>query len=138
MPNTDPVVDEADVLRGLRERAEREAEVPVGFFAAITREQHGVELTEMGELADAGAVGFTDDGRPVVAAGVMRRALQYSTITRRAIAVHCEEPTLTTADTRTAARSPPSSVSARGPRWAKASWSPATSPSPKRSGGRST
>ena len=95
MPNTDPVVDEADVLRGLRERAEREAEVPVGFFAAITKEQQGVELTEMGELADAGAVGFTDDGRPVVAAGVMRRALQYSTITRRAIAVHCEEPTLT-------------------------------------------
>jgi dihydroorotase len=85
MPNTDPVVDEADVLRGL----------PVGFFAAITKEQQGVELTEMGELADAGAVGFTDDGRPVVAAGVMRRALQYSTITRRAIAVHCEEPTLT-------------------------------------------
>ena len=65
------------------------------FFAAITKEQQGVELTEMGELADAGAVGFTDDGRPVVAAGVMRRALQYSTITRRAIAVHCEEPTLT-------------------------------------------
>ena len=95
MPNTDPVVDEADVLRGLRERAEREAEVPVGFFAAITKEQQGVELTEMGELADAGAVGFTDDGRPVVAAGVMRRALQYSTITRCAIAVHCEEPTLT-------------------------------------------
>ena len=49
----------------------------------------------MGELADAGAVGFTDDGRPVVAAGVMRRALQYSAITGRAIAVHCEEPTLT-------------------------------------------
>jgi dihydroorotase len=95
MPNTEPVVDEADVLNGLRRRAEREAEVPVGFFAAITRRQEGTELTEMGELADAGAVGFTDDGRPVVAAGVMRRALQYSTITDRAIAVHCEEPTLT-------------------------------------------
>ena len=95
MPNTDPVVDEADVLSGLRRRAEREANVPVGFFAAITKRQEGTELTEMGELADAGAVGFTDDGRPVVAAGVMRRALQYSTITDRAIAVHCEEPTLT-------------------------------------------
>jgi dihydroorotase len=95
MPNTDPVVDEADVLSGLRRRAEREANVPVGFFAAITKRQQGTELTEMGELADAGAVGFTDDGHPVVAAGVMRRALQYSTITDRAIAVHCEEPTLT-------------------------------------------
>jgi dihydroorotase len=49
----------------------------------------------MGALADAGAAGFTDDGRPVTAAGVMRRALQYSAITGRTIAVHCEEPTLT-------------------------------------------
>jgi dihydroorotase len=64
-------------------------------MAAITRRQEGGELTDMGELADAGAVAFTDDGRPVVAAGVMRRALQYSTITQRQIAVHCEEPTLT-------------------------------------------
>ena len=95
IPNTDPVVDDADVLRGLRERAEEEAAIPVGFMAAITRRQEGGELTEMGELADAGAVAFTDDGRPVVAAGVMRRALEYSTITRRQVAVHCEEPTLT-------------------------------------------
>ena len=64
-------------------------------MAALTRRQEGGELTEMGELADAGAVAFTDDGRPVVAAGVMRRALEYSTITQRQIAVHCEEPTLT-------------------------------------------
>ena len=49
----------------------------------------------MGELADAGAAGFSDDGRPVVAAGVMRRALQYNEITGRTIAVHCEEQTLT-------------------------------------------
>ena len=95
MPNTDPVVDDADTLRGLRARAEREAHVPVGFFAAITRGQAGDELTEMGALADTGAVGFTDDGRPVVSAGVMRRALQYNAITGRPIAVHCEEPTLT-------------------------------------------
>ncbi|HEX7083284.1 MAG TPA: dihydroorotase [Gaiellaceae bacterium] len=95
MPNTDPVVDDADVLRGLRERAEREAHVPVGFMAAITRGQAGAELTDLGELADAGAAAFTDDGRPVAAAGVMRRALQYNAITGRPIAVHCEEPTLT-------------------------------------------
>jgi dihydroorotase len=49
----------------------------------------------MGALADAGAVGFTDDGRPVAAAGVMRRALQYNAITGRMIAVHCEEQSLT-------------------------------------------
>jgi dihydroorotase len=48
----------------------------------------------MAELADAGAAGFSDDGRPVVAAGLMRRALQYHGLTGRRIAVHCEEPTL--------------------------------------------
>ena len=59
MPNTDPVVDSAPVLRSLRQRAREEARVPVGFLAAITRGQRGEELTEMAELADEGAVGFT-------------------------------------------------------------------------------
>ena len=52
------------VLRSLRERARAEARIPTGFTAAITRGQAGEELTEMAELADAGAVGFTDDGLP--------------------------------------------------------------------------
>jgi dihydroorotase len=95
IPNTDPVVDDAEVLRGLRARAADEANVLVGFLAAITKGQDGAELTEMGALADAGAAGFTDDGRPVATAGVMRRALQYNAITGRTIAVHCEEQSLT-------------------------------------------
>src|SRR4051794_39728716 len=95
MPNTDPVVDTTDVLRGLRARAEHEAEVPVGFTAAITIGQAGRQLTEMGELADAGAAAFTDDGRPVATAGLMRRALEYNAITGRRLSLHCEEPTLT-------------------------------------------
>jgi dihydroorotase len=95
MPNTDPVVDDPGTIRGLRARAETEAHIPVGFFAAITKGQAGEELAELGSLADAGAVGFTDDGRPVSTAGVMRRALQYNAITGRTIAVHCEEQTLT-------------------------------------------
>jgi dihydroorotase len=95
IPNTDPVVDDADVLRSLRARAAEEAEVPVGFMASVTKGQDGLELTEMGALADAGAAGFTDDGRPVETAGVMRRALQYNAITGRMIAVHCEERSLT-------------------------------------------
>jgi dihydroorotase len=95
MPNTDPVVDSASVLGSLAETARVEAEVPVGFLAAITKGQQGGELTEMGELADAGAAGFSDDGRPVVSPGMMRRALQYGAVAKRTIAVHCEEPTLT-------------------------------------------
>ena len=94
MPNTEPVVDSASVLGALTEQAEREAEVPVGFLAAITKAQDGAELTEMVELSERGAAGFTDDGRPVVAPGLVRRALQYSAAAGRPVAVHCEEPTL--------------------------------------------
>ncbi len=94
MPNTDPVVDSAATLGALVETAKREAEVQVGFLAAITRGQEGAELTEMGELADAGAVAFSDDGVPVGSAGLMRRALQYASTTGRPLALHCEEPSL--------------------------------------------
>jgi dihydroorotase len=95
MPNTEPIVDSAAVLSSLAEQARMEATIPVGFLAAISKGQAGAELTEMGELADAGAAGFTDDGRPVVSSGLMRRALQYSPVAGRPVAVHCEEPTLT-------------------------------------------
>ena len=94
MPNTDPVVDSAATLGSLIEAARAEAELPVGFLAAITKGQSGSELTEMGELAAAGAVGFSDDGVPVAAPGLMRRALQYGAVTGKRIALHCEERTL--------------------------------------------
>ena len=94
MPNTEPVVDSAPVLEGLARRATREAVVPTGFMAAISKGERGEELTEMAELAGAGAAAFTDDGRPVVSAGLLRRALRYAGVTDRPLAVHCEEPTL--------------------------------------------
>ena len=94
MPNTDPVVDSAATLGSLIEGARAEAEIPVGFLAAITKGQSGAELTEMGDLAAAGAVGFSDDGVPVAAPGLMRRALQYGAVTGKRIALHCEERTL--------------------------------------------
>jgi dihydroorotase len=94
MPNTEPVVDSALVLQGLLEQAAQEAVVPVGFMAAISKGQTGGELTEMADLAQAGAAAFTDDGRPVASGGLMRRALQYSALTARPLAVHCEEQTL--------------------------------------------
>jgi dihydroorotase len=94
MPNTEPVVDSAAVLGALVETARVEGEVPVGFLAAITKGQQGGELTEMGELADAGAAAFSDDGVPVATPSLMRRALQYSAVAGRRLALHCEEPTL--------------------------------------------
>jgi dihydroorotase len=97
MPNTDPVVDSATVLGALIERAEVEAEIPVGFLAAISKRQEGAELTEMIELAERGAAGFSDDGRPVESPGLLRRALQYHAVAGRRIAVHCEELALSRA-----------------------------------------
>jgi len=94
MPNTDPVVDSAPLLRSLRDAAEREARVPVGFLAAITRELAGAELTEMAELRGEGALGFTDDGKPVVSAGMLRKALQYQRLAGGVLALHEEDPSL--------------------------------------------
>jgi dihydroorotase len=94
MPNTDPVVDRAPVLRSLQERAADEAVVPVGFLAAITKGQSGTELTEMAELAREGAAGFSDDGFPVADGHRMRQALQYQRLAGLVLALHEEDPAL--------------------------------------------
>ncbi|MDQ3631999.1 MAG: dihydroorotase [Actinomycetota bacterium] len=94
MPNTNPVVDSAPGLRSLRDAAARDARVPVGFVPAITRGLAGSELTEMAELREQGALGFTDDGRPVVSAGMLRKALQYQRLCGGVIALHEEDPSL--------------------------------------------
>jgi dihydroorotase len=94
MPNTDPAVDSASVLGALVDRAREEAVIPTGFMAAISKGQRGEELTEMVELAEAGAAAFTDDGKPVVSAGLMRRALRYGALAELPLALHCEEPSL--------------------------------------------
>jgi dihydroorotase len=94
MPNTSPTVDSAPVLRSLREAAQREARVPVGFMASVTTGLHGEALTEMAELREAGALGFTDDGKPVHRAGLLRKALQYQKLVGAIIALHEEDPTL--------------------------------------------
>ncbi|HET9124088.1 MAG TPA: dihydroorotase [Solirubrobacteraceae bacterium] len=94
MPNTAPTVDSAPVVTALVARARSEARVPTGFLAAITRGLAGEELTEMAELRDAGAIGFTDDGKPVVSAGMLRKALQYQQLAGGIIALHEEDPAL--------------------------------------------
>jgi dihydroorotase len=94
MANTDPVVDTAAILRGLIERAKAEAVVPVGFFAAVTRGLKGEQLTEMGELGKAGAVAFSDDGRPLATASLTRRALQYVKVSGRFVAIHPQDDSL--------------------------------------------
>jgi dihydroorotase len=94
MANTEPTVSTAADIGSLRERAEREASVPVGFLATVTRVMAGEELTEMAELRDAGAIGFSDDGLPIHNARVLRRALQYQHLCGGVIALHEEDPEL--------------------------------------------
>jgi len=94
MANTDPVVDTATVLKGLAQTARAEAAIPVGFFAAVTRGMAGEQLTEMGELGAAGAVGFSEDGRPLATAALTRRALQYVKVSGRFVAIHAQDDSL--------------------------------------------
>ena len=94
MPNTEPVLDSAPLLKSLRETAAREARIAVGFMPAITRGLAGEQLSEMAELRREGAVGFTDDGKPVTSAGMLRKALQYQRLCGGVIALHEEDPTL--------------------------------------------
>jgi dihydroorotase len=95
MANTDPVVEDAADISALRERAAAQACVPTGFVATVTKGMRGEELTEMAALREAGAVGFSDDGLPIVSAGVMQRALQYQHLVGGTILLHEEDPALT-------------------------------------------
>jgi dihydroorotase len=94
MANTDPVIDSAPVLEGLAQRAGAEASVPTGFFASVSKDLAGKQLTEMHELAQAGAVGFSDDGKPLATAQLLRRALQYVKVTDRFVALHAQDDAL--------------------------------------------
>ncbi len=94
MANSVPPVSSAADIEALREQARAQASVPVGFLATVTRDMEGGELTEMAELADAGALGFSDDGLPLRSARLLRRALQYQRLCGGVIALHEEDPDL--------------------------------------------
>jgi len=94
MPNTEPVLDQPALLRGMLMAAGRDARIPVGFMAAISIGSAGAQLTEMSELRELGAIGFTDDGRPVANAGLLRQALRYQLLCGGVLALHEEDPAL--------------------------------------------
>jgi dihydroorotase len=94
MANTEPTVSTPADVEALREAAREAACVPVGFLATVTRGMEGEELTELGAIRDAGAIGFSDDGLPIRSARVLRRALQYQQLCGGTIALHEEDPEL--------------------------------------------
>jgi dihydroorotase len=93
MPNTTPVIDNAGLVEFVLERSRR-AEVRVLPIGSVTRGGEGNELADLAEMASAGAVAFSDDGKPVADAGLMRRALEYSLGLGRPIIDHCEDSDL--------------------------------------------
>ncbi|MCE3234744.1 MAG: pyrC [Vampirovibrio sp.] len=93
MPNTSPVIDSTPMVQYIMNAAQ-----PTGIqifpIAAVTRGLEGEEMTAIGTLLQNGAVGFSDDGRPVSSANMMRKALEYSKMFDVPIVCHAEDCTL--------------------------------------------
>lgn len=94
MPNTRPTPDTGADIEALLALAARDAVVRVLPLGTVTKRQEGKELSEMAEMAAAGAVAFSDDGRMVRTASLMRRALEYTLTTGLPISDHVEDPEL--------------------------------------------
>ena len=94
LPNTDPPLDDVSAIEFIARRAREVKLVKIFAQAALTRRLEGRELTEMGLLAKAGAVAFTDGTRALADAKVMQRALAYSTAFDLLVVQHPEEPAL--------------------------------------------
>jgi dihydroorotase len=94
MPNTQPVNDSAAVTEFIRARAAQARLARVYPVGAVSKGLQGEELAEMGEMVRAGAVAFSDDGKPVHNAYLMRRALEYAQLFDVPVVDHCEDPNL--------------------------------------------
>lgn len=94
MPNTNPVVDNRFIVEFVNKRAVEEGQVNVYPVGAITKSSQGKEMAELADMRDAGVVAFSDDGQPVMDAGLMRRAMQYCQMLGVVIISHCEDKTL--------------------------------------------
>ena len=94
MPNTEPAMDNRSIVEHVQREASRSAHVRVLPIGAVSRGRAGIELAELGDLAAAGCVAFSDDGAPVYDATLMRRALEYAATFGLPIIDHCEDQSL--------------------------------------------
>jgi dihydroorotase len=94
MPNTNPPIDCKAVLDYVKNKAESDSVIHVLIIGCITKGRQGKELTEMYELAGAGAIGFSDDGEPVVSSRIMYLAMEYGRSLNLPIIDHCEDKEL--------------------------------------------
>jgi dihydroorotase len=91
MPNTNPPIENETDVEYIHRKARQARKTHVYTMGAITKKREGVELAEMGFMAEAGAVGFTDDGNGVQNPAVMLRALKYAAMFNVVIAQHCQD-----------------------------------------------
>ena len=94
MPNTDPIIDNISIVELLQRKAKKESDVKIYSTASITKELKGKDITEIGLLKEAGAVGFTDAIKAVDDTTVMLRALKYANAFDALIMQHPEEQSL--------------------------------------------
>lgn len=95
IPNTEPPIDTQATVEFIKRQAERAGHCNVFVVACVSKNREGKELAEIGQLVEAGAVAFSDDGAPVFDAEVMRRALEYCTMFDKPILNHEEVLELT-------------------------------------------
>ena len=94
MPNTSPVNDQAGITQFMLKRAAEVGLARVYPIGAVSMGSNGEQITEIGDLHNAGCVAITDDGRPVGSALLMRRALEYASMFKMPVIEHCEDPSL--------------------------------------------
>ncbi len=94
MPNTEPAIDNRSIVDYVKEKAAAEGTIRVLPIGCITRGRKGESLADMGELASAGVVAFSDDGSPVMNSRLMRQALDYSLAFGLPVIEHCEDKVL--------------------------------------------
>lgn len=95
MPNTEPPIDTQAQVEFIQHQAARAGQANVYVAACVSKNREGKELAELGQLVNAGAVAFTDDGAPVENAELMRRAFEYCLMFDKPILNHCEVRELT-------------------------------------------
>lgn len=91
MPNTNPTIENETDIEYVHRKGRQARKTHVYVMGAITKKREGVELAEMGMMAEAGALGFTDDGHGVQDVAVMLRALKYAKMFDRVVAQHCQD-----------------------------------------------
>ena len=94
MPNTNPVIDTGSIVEYVASKAQREGACKVYVSGACTLGEKGEVLSEMGDMVAHGAVAFTDDGRGVQGAGMMRRVMDYAVQFGKTVMSHCQDEDL--------------------------------------------